>query len=82
MRVLEPPEQAADHLHPPRQLPAGGAVPAHRPRGVGDHGDEAVRVETHQLRHRGDLADQSHVLAVDFWFGGVVEVEEDGGGRR
>lgn len=60
--LLQPPEQGPDHLHPPRQLPAGGAVPAHRPRRVGDHGDEAVRVESHQLRHRRDLADQSHVL--------------------
>ena len=75
LRVLEPPEQRADHLHPPRQLPAGGAVPAHRARRLGDHGDEAGGIEPHQLRHRGDLPDQIHLLAFGFALV-VVGVEE------
>jgi len=66
LRVLQPPEQRAYHLHPPRQLPAGGAVPAHRARRLGDHRDEAGGVEPHQLRHRGNLPDQSHLLAFGF----------------
>jgi hypothetical protein len=58
--VAQPPEQAADHLHAPGQLPAHGAVPPRRLRRVRDHRDEAERVHAHQLRHRRHLPDQSH----------------------
>jgi len=85
LRVLQPPEQRAYHLHPPRQLPAGGAVPAHHARRLGDHRDEAGGVEPHQLRHRGDLPDQSHLLAFGFALV-VVGMDEqrikDGGGEE
>jgi hypothetical protein len=78
--LAQPPEQAADHLHAPGQLPAHGAVPPRRLRRLRDHRDEAERVHAHQLRHRRHLPDQSHyrpsfLLAC---FGPVVVRNETG----
>jgi len=84
--VLQPPQQAADHLDAAGQLLADGAVPPHSPCSLRDHADEAERVHAHQLRHRRHLPDQSHLpsfLALVCFGPLVVGVnEEDVGGEE
>jgi hypothetical protein len=69
LRGVELPEQVADHLDPPGELPAGGPVPAYCLRRIGDHRDETVGVHSDELRDGGDLADQSHLARVPLVLG-------------